>query len=149
MVGAHSVGVPDGGPSLPLTGWSTTGGDLRISHFFGMHALQLLPLLVLVLFALAPRYARLTDDRLRLRLVLLGSGVYAAVFLLLLWQAMRGQPLTDPDGATLAVAGAILLAAVLGTYGFLRAAASPRGGSGPEAAEAPEAEEAAAVKGLT
>lgn len=148
VVGAHSVGVPDGGPSLPLTGWSTTGGDLRISHFFGMHALQLLPLLVLVLITLAPRYARLADDRLRLRLVLLASGVYAAVFLLLLWQALRGQPLTHPDGATLAVAGVILVAAVLGTYGFLRAPASPRGGTAPEA-EVAEAEEAAAVKGLT
>jgi hypothetical protein len=122
VVGAHSVGVPDGGPSMPLTGWSTTGGDLRIPHFVGMHALQLLPLLVMVLTALAPRFARLNDDRVRLRLVLLASGAYAAAFALLLWQALRGQPLIHPDGATLGVAGLILLALTLGTYGSLRAA---------------------------
>lgn len=74
VVGAHSVGVPDGGPSMPLTGWSTAGGDLRISHFFGMHALPLLPLLVMALTALAPRFARLADDRVRRRLTLLASG---------------------------------------------------------------------------
>ncbi|MCL7490260.1 hypothetical protein M8I34_02095 [Streptomyces sp. MCA2] len=121
VVGAHSVGVPDGGPSMPLTGWSTTGGDLRIPHFVGMHALQLLPLLVMVLTALAPRFARLADHRVRLRLVLLASGVYAAAFALLLWQALRGQPLIQPDGMTLGVAGLILVSVILGTYGSLRA----------------------------
>ncbi|MFD5163022.1 hypothetical protein ACFWMJ_34045 [Streptomyces hawaiiensis] len=125
VVGAHSVGVPDGGPSMPLTGWSTTGGDLRIPHFFGMHALQLLPLLVMVLSLLAPRFVRLADDRVRLRLVLVASGAYAAVFALVLWQALRGQPLTGPDGATSAVAGLILAAVALGTYGSLRAARTP------------------------
>lgn len=120
VVGAHSVGVPDGGPAMPLTGWSTTGGDLRIPHFVGMHALQLLPLLVMVLTALAPRFVRLADDRVRLRLVLLASGVYAAAFALVLWQALRGQPLIEPDAVTLRAAGLILVAAVLGAYGSLR-----------------------------
>lgn len=120
VVGAHSVGVPDGGPSMPLTGWSTTGGDLRIPHFFGMHALQLLPLLVMAVTALAPRFARLADERVRLRLALLASGVYAAAFALVLWQALRGQALIHPDGVTLGVAGLILVAAVLGAYGSLR-----------------------------
>ncbi|WBO69274.1 hypothetical protein [Streptomyces camelliae] len=122
VVGAHSVGVPDGGPSMPLTGWSTTGGDLRIPHFVGMHALQLLPTLVMVLTVLAPRFDRLADDRVRLRLVLLASGAYAAAFALVLWRALRGQPLTHPDGATLGAAGLILPAVTLGTYGSLRGA---------------------------
>ncbi|MFE7550409.1 hypothetical protein [Streptomyces gardneri] len=109
ITGSHSVGVPDGGPSMPLTGWSTTGGDLRIPHFFGMHALQLLPLLLLVLAALAPRFVRLADERVRLRLTLTAAGTYAATFALLTWQALRGQALFSPDAVTLAAAGAIVL----------------------------------------
>ncbi|WP_432088967.1 hypothetical protein [Streptomyces sp. bgisy095] len=117
VVGAHSVGVPDGGPALPVTGWATTGGDLRVAHFFGMHALQLLPLVLLLLAALAARssrsprlapLARLADERVRLRLALTTSAAYAAVFVLLTWQALRGQALFAPDGVTLAGAGAIV-----------------------------------------
>ncbi|MEV7580031.1 hypothetical protein [Streptomyces erythrochromogenes] len=112
--GAHSVGVPDGGPGMFLTGWSTTGGDLRIPHFFGMHALQLLPLLVLALAALAPHHARLRDERVRVRLVLTAGAVYAGVLALLTWQALRGQSLVRPDGATLGADAAVLAGGVLG-----------------------------------
>ncbi|MGW4232733.1 hypothetical protein ACWEF9_26210 [Streptomyces sp. NPDC004980] len=122
VIGAHSVGVPDGGPSMPLTGWSTTGGDLRVPHFIGMHALQALPLFLLALIALAPRIARLRDPRVRLRLVLVTSGAYAAVVALVTWQALRGQPLVHPDGATLTAAALIVAATAAGAFVALRPA---------------------------
>ncbi|KQX89821.1 MULTISPECIES: hypothetical protein [Streptomyces] len=124
VIGAHSVGVPDGGPSMPLTGWSTTGGDLRIPHFIGMHALQALPLFLLALILLAPRTDRLRDPRVRLRLVLVASGAYAAVVALVAWQALRGQPLVHPDGATLTAAALILAATAAGAFAALRPATS-------------------------
>jgi len=41
----HAVGVPDGGAGIPVTHWSTEGGDWRAVHFLGMHGIQFLPLL--------------------------------------------------------------------------------------------------------
>ncbi|WP_097325139.1 hypothetical protein [Paractinoplanes atraurantiacus] len=99
--GAHAVGVPDGGPGLPLTGWSTTGGDLRIGHFIGMHGLQALPLLAFLLTR--SRLATPTQTR----LLLTAAFAYAAVVVIVTWQALRGQPLLEPDFATLTAAGAV------------------------------------------
>lgn len=42
---SHTVGASDGGAGLPVTNWSKQNGDLRIAHFLGMHALQILPLI--------------------------------------------------------------------------------------------------------
>ena len=120
--GAHAVGVSDGGPALPVVGWSTTGGDLRIAHFIGMHALQAIPLLAVGLAMFAA--GRLTE-RTRLQIVLLGSLAYAGVFLLTLWQARRGQPLLAPDTATLAAVGALLAVTAVGAALIARAAARP------------------------
>ena len=43
--GGHWVGgvhSDAGGP--PIFGWARDGGDLRVGHFFGIHAMQALPL---------------------------------------------------------------------------------------------------------
>jgi anti-sigma-K factor RskA len=114
MIGAHSVGVPDGGPGMPLTGWSTTGGDLRIPHFVGMHALQALPLLALLLGVLATRWYRLRPPAARTELVVVAAAAYAGLVALVTWQAERGQPLIHPDGATLTALGVLVLGTLAG-----------------------------------
>ncbi|GGR97311.1 hypothetical protein GCM10010169_47360 [Micromonospora fulviviridis] len=114
--GAHSVGVADGGPGLPLVGWSTTGGDLRIGHFVGLHALQALPLLAMLLNRFLG--TRL-DERTRVRLLLVAGAAYGAATLLLTWQALRGQPLLRPDALTLAVAAALVAATATAAGGVL------------------------------
>jgi hypothetical protein len=83
--GAHSVGGLDGGPGVPVTGWSREHGDLRVAHFVGLHAIQSLALVAIGL----RRWRR--PDAARVRAVLAATASYAAVFLLLLWQALRGQ----------------------------------------------------------
>jgi hypothetical protein len=94
IVGAHTVGAPDGGRGLPVTGWSVEHGDLRIAHFIGMHGLQVLPLLA---WWIARR--RLPQGTQR-HLVFSLAASYLALFLLLLWQAFRGQPIVQPDRLT-------------------------------------------------
>jgi len=98
MSGAHSIGVPDGGPGLPVLGWSTTGGDLRVGHFVGLHALQVLPLLAWLI----TRTPRL-KVRQRVQLVWTFGLGYLALTLTLTWQALRAQPLLAPDLLTLSV----------------------------------------------
>jgi hypothetical protein len=111
-IGGHSVGVADDGPIMPVTGWSTTAGDLRVAHFVGLHALQALPLVAVLLALLAGRVAVLRAEGVRTRLVVVASAGYAALTLLALWQALRGQPLTAPDGLTLVSVGVLLVLVV-------------------------------------
>ena len=104
LMGAHSIGVEDGGPGLPLLGWSTEGGDLRIGHFVGLHAIQVLPLIG---FALTRRWAvRRWSLRQRTQLTWIGGAAYLGLMLFVTWQALRGQSIVAPDGLAWAVAGA-------------------------------------------
>ena len=122
VVGAHSVGVDDGGPGLPFLGWSTTGGDLRVGHFFGLHGLQVLPFLAFLLTR--PAAKRRLTQRQRVGLVWTAGLGYLGLTLLLTWQAMRAQPLTAPDSTTLLAAG--LLAAGVAAGALLSLAAGRR-----------------------
>jgi hypothetical protein len=105
IVGAHAVGVADGGPGLPVVGWSTVGGDLRVAHFLGLHALQILPLLGLALARFGPAWLPMRD---RSRLVGIAAACWIALTLLLTWQALRGQSVVAPDALTLFALGLVI-----------------------------------------
>jgi hypothetical protein len=109
--GAHTVGAPDGGPGLPFLNWSAQHGDLRIPHFLGLHAVQIIPLFGWWLL----RSRRFTELQ-RTRLVWLASGAYAALFALLAWQALRGQALLEPDMKTVVVAAIVVILTGVGSF---------------------------------
>ena len=123
ILGAHTVGAVDGGPGLPILGWSTEHGDLRIPHFVGMHALQLIPLALILLELAARRITALQNVRTRTGLVWTASFAYAAVVSLVTWQALRGQSIVAPDAVTLLAAGAIAVGVAAGVVASLRAGA--------------------------
>jgi len=110
FIGAHSVGVADGGTGLPLTGWSTEGGDLRIAHFVGLHALQFVPVLGIVINQV---WGNRLDEKRRTRLVWVGGLGYLGLVLLALWQALRGQPLIAPDAVTLLTLAGLIVGVAL------------------------------------
>jgi hypothetical protein len=90
MIGrkSHAVGVDDGGAGLPFVNWSTQGGDLRVPHFLGLHALQLLPILG---FLISLRAGWTTGRKSAFVLAL--SAAYLVLVGLLFWQAIDGSPL--------------------------------------------------------
>ena len=76
----HSVGAINDNSSLWLVGWSKTVGDLRVSHFIGMHALQLLPLLSFYVFK-------------NTKITIIISIFYGLLATSTLVQALNGKPL--------------------------------------------------------
>lgn len=83
--GQHWVGgtLSDAG-GLPGFGWSRDGGDLRVAHFFGLHAMQALPLAGWIAQRVWPRRA--------LAAVCVFAVAYGAVTVGTFVQALRGLP---------------------------------------------------------
>ncbi|HEY0153142.1 MAG TPA: hypothetical protein VGB92_14150 [Longimicrobium sp.] len=115
-IGAHSVGGEDGGAGVPVANWSTEHGDLRVSHFVGLHALQVLPLLGFLL----RRSRRYRTTRQRTQAVWVGGASYMALTAILFWQAVRGQSLVQPDALTLGVVAGWFVLTALGAALALR-----------------------------
>jgi len=83
----HGIGVENATAGLPLLNWNLTSGDLRVAHFVGLHALQILPLV---------GYGAATWERLSTHqsiwIVGAGSLLYGSVTILAFLQAILGHP---------------------------------------------------------
>jgi len=77
---SHTVGALNDNSNWFIVGWSKTFGDLRVSHFIGMHALQVLPLV---------SYYVLKNTKLTIAI----SVFYGILAMLTLIQALQGRPL--------------------------------------------------------
>jgi hypothetical protein len=77
----HSVGAINDNSNRFIIGWSKTVGDLRVAHFIGMHALQVLPFLSFYVF----------NSTIATFLLAL---LYGALALSSLIQALKGRPVS-------------------------------------------------------
>jgi hypothetical protein len=107
MIGGHTFGAADGGPGLPVTRWSTEGGDLRVPHFIGLHGLQILPLAGWGLGFLVGRRRR--SPGLAGRLSAIAGIGYLGLTATTLVQALRARPLLAPDAVTLALGLSVVI----------------------------------------
>jgi hypothetical protein len=77
---SHTVGALNDNSNLFILGWSKTVGDLRVAHFIGMHALQVLPMLSFYVLK-------------NTKVTILIAIIYGLLALSTLIQALKGKPL--------------------------------------------------------
>ena len=75
----HTVGGENDVITLPIVKWNITKGDLRVAHFIGMHALQVIPLLA---YYIIPNIVG----------VIIISLAYFLLSIFVLLQALKGKP---------------------------------------------------------
>jgi hypothetical protein len=78
-------GISDDANGIWLFKWARDGGDLRIAHFFGMHAMQVIPLFAWLLPKSLPR-------TLSTAAVIVFATAYTAFSWFTFNQAIQGQP---------------------------------------------------------
>jgi len=88
MIGqrAHTVGIPDGGEGVPFLNWSTIGGDLRVAHFLGLHAIQVIPLVTYFI------YQKIKKDKVATTLSIGLAFLYLGWIVFTFYQAKAGEP---------------------------------------------------------
>lgn len=83
--GSHWVGGDlSDATGLRFFHWSTTGGDLRVPHFFGLHIMQTLPVLGFLFRDFSLPQAR--------GLIWLGAVIWVGLTILTFVQALSGRP---------------------------------------------------------
>lgn len=103
-VGAH-VGVS------PWLGWSTSGGDLRPAHFFGLHALQFMPLMAFAVRRYLSGWSGTAQT-----LVVHNIGLtYTTCLMLLTGQALSGESVFYPGVNTVCLVLTTFALSILGT----------------------------------
>lgn len=79
--GGHTIGAADGEDGVFFLNWARRYGDLRISHFFGLHAIQVVPMFAWYV------------SKEKVKPVAVFASIYFLLSAATLWQALAGKPL--------------------------------------------------------
>lgn len=86
VINSHNVGGKIGESGITFLNWSTLFGDLRVAHFFGIHSLQIIPLLGFYVSSTIKNESKAS------LMIWVGSIIYLAFVCFTLMQAIHGTP---------------------------------------------------------